>query len=176
VRELHLQHAPPPSHESIRCWCEWIFDAMFAYNEQLSSILFCTDVVVCMTGRFNIYSQLVISATRIADITNCEQMLNRPAIHLVVYNRFCSVPPIPFLCISTNSEVQKRYLPIIRGAERLSLASRCTLTTASDVCPSKCQCQTEQIAVRWCWFTVKQFIFWFLVVHPCFDLYVRISI
>jgi len=45
-----------------------------------------------MTDRFNIYSQLVISATRIADITNCEQMLNRPAIHLVVYNLFCSVP------------------------------------------------------------------------------------
>ena len=23
----------------IRCWCEWIFDAIFAYNKQLSSII-----------------------------------------------------------------------------------------------------------------------------------------
>ena len=132
---------------------------MFAYNKQLSSVLFCTDVVVCMTDRFNIYSQLVISATRIADITNCEQMLNRPAIHLVVYNRFCSVPPTVPVHFYELGGTGTLFANNQRRPGTPFPASQRTLTTASDVCPSKCQCQTEQIAVRWCWFTVKQFIF-----------------
>ena len=65
ARELYFQRAPPATRAApIRCWCEWIFDAVFACNKQLSS---------------------------------------------VILHRSCSVPPIPFLCIFTNLEVQERY-------------------------------------------------------------------
>ena len=38
-------------------------------------------LLLIMAGRFNIFSQLVISAIRTADIINCKLMLNRRAIH-----------------------------------------------------------------------------------------------
>jgi len=87
VMELHFQPgsqsfsvAPPAMMRgSIRCWCEWIFDAKFACNKQLSSIILCR------------------------------------CCHLVIYNRYCSIPPTTPVHV-TNLEVPERYLPIIRGA------------------------------------------------------------
>ena len=65
ARELYFQRGPSATRAApIRCWCEWIFDAVFACNKQLSS---------------------------------------------VILHRSCSVPPIPFLCIFANLEVQERY-------------------------------------------------------------------
>ena len=55
MKELHSQRGPltfsvPPAirAEPIRHWCEWIFDAIFACNKQLSSVILqrCRHLVV----------------------------------------------------------------------------------------------------------------------------------
>jgi len=42
------------------------------FDQRSVNVCMRTRQSACMAGRFNIYSQLVISAIRIADITNCE--------------------------------------------------------------------------------------------------------
>jgi len=64
--------------------------------------------------------------------SNCRQLA---CTDVVVWSH-TTVPVafrLQFLCICTNLEVQERYLPIIRGAERLSLAEEDRATATGDV-------------------------------------------
>ena len=100
--------------------------------------LFCTDVVILYKSLF---TEKNGSNTKKQQRKHKYKQSETNDHILVVFNRYCSVPPIPFLCIVTNlkswrtwSTVQERYLTIIRRVqERRPIASRGTLTTGGSV-------------------------------------------
>ena len=150
MRELHFQHGPPATRAGpISCWCEWIFDAVFAFF--LSLYLCC------------IYDQI-----------SCQLF----STNVVIWS-YTTVPVafrLPFLCIFM--EVQERYLPIIRGAGmRFPCVSKhfnhCLWATRGimfSACPSVCVCLVEAFCVlvpTCCWL-----LHWFItitIIMQCFD-------
>jgi len=100
VRELRFQRGslnfskgPPAARAGpIRCWREWILDAIFA-------VLF-----------FSIGTCVLLMISRQLFCTDVTDVVVRS--HTTVPLAF----HLPFLCVFTNSEVEERYLKIIRDA------------------------------------------------------------
>ena len=105
----------------IRCWCEWIFDAIFAF-------LFLNLYSVLLMIRYIVNTYGVTEDLRFNSIAS----VCTPAL-CIGLQKCHNSHRLQFLCIFTNLEVAERYLPIIRGAGTPFHCVQGTSTTAYKV-------------------------------------------